>query len=84
MATNKSYLHVNYELFDSTTDTTTIIRESEVGPGDTEIIQRERFSKVGEVRLVVHDRDLPLLIEALQKRYEDSKKGEGYGGILQS
>lgn len=67
-----SYLNVEYKIWTEETRVTVIVRGSGEAPGLTEIVHTEKDSK--DERIIMDDEALPLLIEALQRRYEDSKK----------
>ena len=69
---NPSVLNVDYQVYNPDLDVTIIVRESEIGPGDTEIIHQEKGHP--DARVVLRDEDIPLLIEALQRRYQDARK----------
>jgi hypothetical protein len=68
-------LTANYKVYNDETRTHYDVHESGDSPGLTEIIQSERHgNERAEVRLVIENENLPKLIEALQRRYEDCKK----------
>lgn len=76
MATENT-LDVEYRIYDQDTRALLIVRENPDCPGITEIVMQEeedrKEHKYG-AHITVDDNDLPLLIEALQRRLEDSKK----------
>ena len=68
-------LTANYMVYNDETRTKYIVTESGDTPTLTEIIQTERHDhEKAETRLVIENENLPLLIEALQRRLADCKK----------
>lgn len=76
----ENVLDVEYKIYDQHTRAMLIVREHiDVGPGITEIEMQEEDEIKANKRgrsVSVDDRDLPLLIEALQRRLADVSKEE--------
>lgn len=73
MSNNQTFLNVEYTLYSESTRHSLIIRESPDGPGDSVILHREyQANPKDDLRLLVADRDIPLLIQALWRRYQDA------------
>lgn len=70
-------LDVEYKIYDQNTHALLIVRESPDCPGITEIVMQEeddrKEHKYG-AHVTCDDRDLPLLITALQRRLVDTQK----------
>jgi hypothetical protein len=68
-------LTANYLVYVDETRTKYIVTESGDTPQLTEIIQSESHGDEKQsTRLVIENENLPKLIEALQRRYEDCKR----------
>lgn len=73
----KNVLDIEYRIFDQGTAALLIVRESPDVPGVTEIVMQEKDDRVNHkygTPVTINDVDLPLLIEALQRRCADTKK----------
>jgi hypothetical protein len=67
-------LTASYKVYNDETKTTYEVSESGDSPTLTEIIQSEAGDRKNDTRLVIENENLPALIAALQRRYEDCKK----------
>lgn len=70
----KNVLDVEYKIYDQSTRALLIIRESPDCPGITELVQQEeddRKERKYGAHVSCDDKDLPLLIQALQRRLMD-------------
>lgn len=65
-----SWLNVDYDLYNEKTRVHIVIAESGDFPAVTNIVHKEPGSP--DERVTINDEDLPLLIEALTRRYQDS------------
>jgi len=77
MSETKNVLDVEYKIFDARTDALLIIRESPECPGITELVMQEKEDRASHkygTHITVDDDDLPLLIEALQRRCQDVQR----------
>lgn len=77
MKTTENTLDVEYRVYDQSTRALIIVRESPDCPGITEIVMQEEEDRKDHkygTHITCDDADLPLLIEALQRRYEDAKR----------
>ena len=70
-----TYLETEYKLYDDQSESTIVVRESIDIPGLTDITQSERVDGAYKelARVTLRDEDIPLLMEALSRRYNDSK-----------
>ena len=70
-------LDVEYKIYDQSTRALLIVRESPDCPGITELVMQEEDDRKDHkygAHITCDDRDLPLLIEALQRRLADTQK----------
>lgn len=74
MKSPTAVLCAEYRVYVDETKTTYAVSESGDSPSLTEIIQSERHGdEKASTRLVIENENLPQLIAALQRRYEDCK-----------
>jgi hypothetical protein len=74
MREQTAVLCVEYRVYNDETKTNYTVMESADSPTLTEIIQSEAGDRKNDTRLVIENENLPALIAALQRRYEDCKK----------
>ena len=71
---SKAYLSAIYELSNSTPGVTIVVQESSDCPTITEIVHRE--NGISDQTITIDDADIPMLIEALTRRLNDSRDAE--------
>jgi hypothetical protein len=72
----KNCLDVEYKIYDESTRALLIVRESPDCPGITELVMQEETDRKDHkygTHITINDDDLPLLIEALQRRLKDAE-----------
>jgi hypothetical protein len=72
----KNCLDVEYKIYDESTRALLIVRESPDCPGITELVMQEEEDRKAHkygTHITINDDDLPLLIEALQRRLKDAE-----------
>lgn len=76
MSDTKNCLDVEYRIYDQSTRALLIVRESPDVPGITELVMQEEEDRKNHkygTNITISDDDLPLLIEALQRRLKDAE-----------
>lgn len=74
MKEQTAVLTASYKVYNHETRTTYEVSESGDSPTLTEIIQSEVGDRKNDTRLVIENENLPALIAALQRRYDDAKR----------